>query len=80
LGTDASSLHPRHVIPPADQNMTHIALAVNRNVPPIKATSKQAAYSNMTTNITSSIQVNLHLPLNFTSVQKAILLKFEVRP
>jgi hypothetical protein len=41
----ASSRDHRHVIPPAVQSMTHIALSVNSSVLLHKATSKQAAYS-----------------------------------
>jgi hypothetical protein len=53
--------------------MTHMALAVNRNVPPIKATSKQAAYSDMMSSITSSIPVNHRLPLDSACWQKGDL-------
>lgn len=47
-----------------------MALAVNRNVPPSKATSRQVAYSNTMDNMTSSIPVNLRLPLDYCPWQK----------
>jgi hypothetical protein len=54
--------------------MTQVAVTVNRSVPLIDATTKQAAYSYMMNNITPSIQVTYRLPLDPDIWQKVDLL------